>query len=665
MSTASYHKPFAQPLRVQTLALVKPLLYLLLIFNLSACSWFDSNNNEGAEAEIVTPVSDPETPAPEPEPPTPPEPEVTSISVLVIDENFQAISDATVTLSNLTSSLTANSNQTGKASFEIDYANFDLPAQLISDKTGYSRQVKIIDDFVADTQNSYQLTMLKRQTAIVFNHDQTLDLVTLDGARLLLSANSLVDENNDPVTGDVSVSITPLNTSQENALDLFPGEFLGSKLNMDPAPILSYGTTEFHFEQNGQVLDLAEGRFAQIELPIYADQHPDGSPVNIGDNIDLWFLDEDTGIWQNAQSGRVDFSNRSPTGLALRASVPHFSWWNVDVAPQTTRVRFNLMGDFEGECRIEVSALAGNLRTPRSRVTRLISNTETATYVVPINTPISFTASLNANGQAYFGSVGLIAQADTGQVDINLAPTGASNIPTPFIVEQRASVKALFTLDGSDNTFIHDANQINYNWVVLAGKPNQSGCANGDNNNEPSDFTVRLQSDAKRYQDVELTDSSVSLVLLVDPTETIDQNNQLIARDPNPITINLVATNTNGQTTEQLQVPNEANATPQIIRVNHFSDDLDQSLNFTWQVEGADDANIEFWVGNDIDLSTPGFRVTFNPNEEEIVNLGIPNASLGVYIRVSFINQYGTSFRDFTLGSVPCNANSDLPECAA
>ena len=87
--------------------------------------------------------------------------------------------------------------------------------------------------------------------------------------------------------------------------------------------------------QGGRRLNLAPGRSATVELPIYTPYHEPDRPVVVGDTIPLWSLDESTGHWTQEGSGTVVASADSPTGLAMRAVVGHFSWWNCDAFIET------------------------------------------------------------------------------------------------------------------------------------------------------------------------------------------------------------------------------------------------------------------------------------------------------------------------------------------
>ncbi len=151
-----------------------------------------------------------------------------------------------------------------------------------------------------------------------------------DGASVTLPPGALVDGAGQTVTGPVDVFITPLDVSDERAFTAFPGGFEAENAAGDSGFMLSYGTVDFRFEQNGEVLSLADGQTATIEIPIYVENDSQGVPLAEGAAIALWSLDETTSLWLEEGQGTVVTSASSPTGFALRGEATHFSWWNCD-----------------------------------------------------------------------------------------------------------------------------------------------------------------------------------------------------------------------------------------------------------------------------------------------------------------------------------------------
>jgi len=142
------------------------------------------------------------------------------------------------------------------------------------------------------------------------------------------------------------LSMTPVDVT---AVDVgaFPGLFEGNAGTVVRGALRSYGTAELLPQQGGQRLNLAPGKTAVIELPLYARSQPDGSPIRPGDAIPLWSLDPATGVWQHEGDGTVVAAAASPSGLAVRATISHFSWWNLDAFSERATVNLTVTANGE------------------------------------------------------------------------------------------------------------------------------------------------------------------------------------------------------------------------------------------------------------------------------------------------------------------------------
>ena len=90
----------------------------------------------------------------------------------------------------------------------------------------------------------------------------------------------------------------------------------------------------------GSKLKLAAGKTAQIKLPLYVNRLQDGGKIVVGSAIPLWSLNTATGLWMQEGSGTAVASAASSTGPTLRATISHFSWWNLN--PVARRASVNL-----------------------------------------------------------------------------------------------------------------------------------------------------------------------------------------------------------------------------------------------------------------------------------------------------------------------------------
>jgi hypothetical protein len=174
-------------------------------------------------------------------------------------------------------------------------------------------------------------------------------LTGTDGARVELPAAALVDAaTGAAVTGPVQVTLTPVDVNAA-AVAAFPGRFEGINGDGTRTPIVSFGTTEFLLSQAGRPLQLKPGVRAMIQLPVYASQDLGGAALAAGGSVPLWSLDERSAQWINEGQGTLVADAASPTGLALRAEVGHFSWGNADKGYTPYRPKPKCINDVSGQ----------------------------------------------------------------------------------------------------------------------------------------------------------------------------------------------------------------------------------------------------------------------------------------------------------------------------
>jgi PKD repeat protein len=218
-------------------------------------------------------------------------------------------------------------------------------------KAGYTEQVKRLKlPGTVGSDGSFEASLMPRAAAVTLP-DATAGgtLSGVDGASLLLPTAALVDAaTGAAVTGAVQVTMTPVDVNAA-AVAAFPGRFEGLNGDGMATPIVSFGTTEFLLSQGGRPLQIKPGARATIELPVYASQDLGGAALAIGGSLPLWALDERSGQWINEGTGTLVASSASPTGLALRAEVGHFSWWNADKGYTPYRPRPRCINDVPGQ----------------------------------------------------------------------------------------------------------------------------------------------------------------------------------------------------------------------------------------------------------------------------------------------------------------------------
>jgi PKD repeat protein len=195
-------------------------------------------------------------------------------------------------------------------------------------KAGYVSQTVQIAIALGKT-NQLQITLLpvKEKRAIArAEAAQVIASKTL-GASVTLPANALVKPNNQVATSAISANLSPFDIkSLDMSAMLGKGrgrDATGKLVNLISAGVFSI---DFYDAQNAH-LQLAAGKTAdiQVDLP-YASIN--GKALSVGTIVPLWHFDTAQGLWIAEGSGTVVASQSSNVGLAVKATVSHFSTWS-------------------------------------------------------------------------------------------------------------------------------------------------------------------------------------------------------------------------------------------------------------------------------------------------------------------------------------------------
>jgi PKD repeat protein len=195
-------------------------------------------------------------------------------------------------------------------------------------KAGYVSQTVQVAIAQGKT-NQLQITLLpvKDKRAIArAEAAQVIASKTL-GASVTLPANALVKPNNQVATSAISANLSPFDIkSLDMSAMLGKGrgrDATGKLVNLISAGVFSI---DFYDAQNAH-LQLAAGKTAdiQVDLP-YASIN--GKALSVGTIVPLWHFDTAQGLWIAEGSGTVVASQSSSVGLAVKATVSHFSTWS-------------------------------------------------------------------------------------------------------------------------------------------------------------------------------------------------------------------------------------------------------------------------------------------------------------------------------------------------
>ncbi len=201
-------------------------------------------------------------------------------------------------------------------------------------KPGYVKEYYKLHISEEARQGYFELSLIRREPAIeVENVEYGGTIDAKDGSKVLLPAEALTYTDGSLVTGAIQVFVTPVDISNDQILEAFPGSFSGITFEGEAPLIMTFGTADYTFMQGEEELQLAEGKTATIEIPIYVQNDEFGEPLKVGDEAPLWAYDDTSGNWVLEGNGIIKASENSPTGMVLSGEVNHFSWWNHDIAP--------------------------------------------------------------------------------------------------------------------------------------------------------------------------------------------------------------------------------------------------------------------------------------------------------------------------------------------
>jgi len=212
--------------------------------------------------------------------------------------------------------------------FELQFLDtliFDN-AIISSDAVGYTEVSKRITNNETSAENNLYLPPIHAEA--VFSASENSEL-QVNGEKLVsIEANSFVDANGEFVTGQITSELFIIDPT--NDIDLMPGEMITASAT-DPSaevPIESFGAITATFTtEAGETVQLAEGKTAEIRIPVSGENPPATIPLYYYDNID--------GIW--VEEGTAALTNIEGTNYYV-GNVSHFTTWNADIVYETVLI---------------------------------------------------------------------------------------------------------------------------------------------------------------------------------------------------------------------------------------------------------------------------------------------------------------------------------------
>ncbi|MEH6447401.1 MAG: PKD domain-containing protein [Oleispira sp.] len=384
-----------------------------------------------------------------------------SFSINVSDKAGYALVEAPVTINGKT----VITDPYGLAQFDgISQTSLMLVS---ASKAGYLTQTY---QYSFDASQESAVANLTLQNINPVNHTvdstEAVDITETElHTKLMLAANSFVDAQGNAVTGEVDITITPIDIRAVDTAFLGGGQALTD--SGEAVALISTGMADYQFSQNGAAVSLAEGASATIEMDLAVSTGDDGRVFVEGDTIEMWWFDSATGFWIEDGVGTVQLSATSETGLKLVATVNHFTTWNWDYYKQDDRssITFNCLKDGQPLltneiCQITASSTSINRQfVASSEGVTVINTAPNVTYAV--------TANSTAGSSLWSGTATITTMSGSNNVSVDMmsvpAKTGyiqcrvINNVVTSIVPCQ-----SLITADSIGNQNIDTAELNNY-----------------------------------------------------------------------------------------------------------------------------------------------------------------------------------------------------------
>lgn len=232
----------------------------------------------------------------------------------IVDENGDPV--AGVNIKAGTKSTTTNAG----GFFRITNVSLDKKASLvIAEMPGYYKAMR---SFSATTGANYVRIRLIRKTVTGTVDATNGGSVSLsNGSKVTLPANAVVKASGGGAySGQVKVYLAYIDPTDNNISQTVPGSFMADDKNNRRVTLESFGMLAVELESAaGEKLQISSQSSATITTAI-----PASLQSSAPSTIQLWYVDEKTGIWK--EEGSATRSGNNYIG-----DVKHFSFWNCDI----------------------------------------------------------------------------------------------------------------------------------------------------------------------------------------------------------------------------------------------------------------------------------------------------------------------------------------------
>lgn len=264
------------------------------------------------------------------------EPRITVISSViakVVDSNKNPVQNAEVVFGNYIS----ETNENGLVFFKEQ--QFDRLGNVMQvNKTGFFPGLRRVN-LHAGSESYIEFQLLDDEPDFNFDSKQASRIEDNSGVILEFTENSIATLNGQAYDGNVNLALHYIDPTSDDIINTLPGSLEGTTTQNERARLKSYAMIAAKLTSDqGEELNITEGSVVNISFPI---------PHNLVDNapmeIQLWYLNEESGIW-------VEDGTASLIGNNYVGEVSHFSFWNCDVPNEAIVIEGSVCNRLSGDC---------------------------------------------------------------------------------------------------------------------------------------------------------------------------------------------------------------------------------------------------------------------------------------------------------------------------
>jgi len=246
----------------------------------------------------------------------------------VTDRNGISIADAEVTWGTEISQTDEN------GFFSLNSTVKEHNAILKVKKEGFFESIQTLQT-IDNVKVKTTVKLTPRTLSGSFQSNEGGNIITNSNAKIDFAANSFVDLNGNPYSGEINVFAFYLDPTIEDLKEVMPGNLTAINAENSPQLLTSYGMMNVELEDNmGNPLQISAN--ATLTSPI-----PSSLQGNAPSTIPLWHFDTEEGTWREEGSAILEGDN-------YIGEVSHFTWWNCDIPQNFIYLEGQIDGGVEG-----------------------------------------------------------------------------------------------------------------------------------------------------------------------------------------------------------------------------------------------------------------------------------------------------------------------------